>query len=103
MKVRTTCRYLALCTIFVAQAAMGADADNGKRLAQARCSNCHIVIPGQRDELANSPPFEIIAGKFRSNPDMLIYAILDPHPRMNFIPTRREAEDIAAYINTLAN
>jgi hypothetical protein len=29
-------------------------------------------------------------------------AILDPHPRMSVALTRREAEDIAAYINTLA-
>jgi hypothetical protein len=28
--------------------------------------------------------------------------MLDPHPRMNVTLTRREAEDIAAYINTLA-
>jgi cytochrome c len=33
---------------------------------------------------------------------MLAFAILDPHPRMNVALSRREAEDIAAYINTLA-
>ena len=33
---------------------------------------------------------------------MLAFSMLDPHPRMNVAMTRREAEDIAAYINTLA-
>jgi hypothetical protein len=33
---------------------------------------------------------------------MLAFALLDPHPRMNFVLTRREAQDIAAFINTLA-
>jgi hypothetical protein len=44
-----------------AQSARAADAASGKRLAQARCSLCHIVEPDQREELANSPPFETIA------------------------------------------
>jgi hypothetical protein len=33
---------------------------------------------------------------------MLAFSMLDPHPRMNIALTRREVEDIAAYINTLA-
>ena len=34
---------------------------------------------------------------------MLAFAILDPHPRMNVALTRREAQDVAAYINTLVD
>lgn len=94
--------YLALALVLGAQTALAADADNGKRLAQARCTPCHIVIPNQRAELANSPPFEAIARKFGFSAEMLAFAILDPHPRMNMSLTRREAEDIAAYIATLA-
>jgi hypothetical protein len=44
----------------------------------------------------------VIARKFQVQPETLAFAILDPHPRMNVALTRREAEDIAAYINTLA-
>ena len=33
---------------------------------------------------------------------MLAYSILEPHPRMNMTLTRGEADDIAAYIATLA-
>ena len=34
--------------------------------------------------------------------DVLAFLLLHPHPRMNVMITRREAEDLAAYISTLA-
>jgi hypothetical protein len=70
-------------------------------MALARCSPCHIVEPNQRNELANSPPFETIARRSSFDADMLAYLILSPHPRMNMTLSRSEAEDIAAYIATL--
>jgi mono/diheme cytochrome c family protein len=83
-------------------AAVAADADNGRRLAEARCVTCHFVGPGQRRELGGAPPFQAIAQKFAVSPELLAFSILEPHPRMNVTLTRREAQDIAAYINTLA-
>jgi cytochrome c len=91
-----------LPALIVAWPALGADADNGKRVAETRCVTCHIVAPTQRRDVPQAPPFELIARKFASNPEALAFAILDPHPRMNVPLTRREAQDIAAYINTLA-
>jgi hypothetical protein len=44
----------------------------------------------------------VIARKFATSPETLAFSLLDPHPRMNVPLTRREAQDIAAYINTLA-
>jgi hypothetical protein len=96
------CRLALLGAVFVAQTAVAADADNGKRVALLRCGPCHIVEPNQSREVADSPPFESIARKFGSNPELLAFAILDPHPRMNLAFTRREVDDIAAYISTLA-
>jgi len=93
-------RLCLLFPIFVAPA-LAADADNGKRLAQARVT-CHMVAPSARREVADAPPFDVIARKYEVQPQTLAFAILDPHPRMNVTLTRREAEDIAAYINTLA-
>ena len=95
-------RGLVFAATFGAQSALTADADNGKSLALAHCSPCHIVVPNQRQELANSPPFEAVARKFGFNAEMLAYSILVPHPRMNMALTREEADDIAAYIATLA-
>ena len=60
------------------------------------------MAPTSRWDVADAPPFDVIARKFQVEPQMLAFAILDPHPRMNVALTRREAEDIAAYINTLA-
>ena len=88
--------------ILAVQGAVAADADNGKRLAQQHCSSCHIVEPGSRRELANSPPFDTISQKFGDAPELIAFAILSPHPRMNLMPSRRDAQDIAAYIATLA-
>jgi mono/diheme cytochrome c family protein len=95
-----------LCSILpaflVASGALAADADNGKRVAVMRCVACHIVSPNQRGDVTDAPPFDVIARKFASSPETLAFSILDPHPRMNVTLTRREAQDVAAYINTLA-
>jgi mono/diheme cytochrome c family protein len=93
---------LLFAVVFAAQSALAADADNGKRLAQQHCSPCHIVEPNQRREVADSPPFETIAQKYGNAPELIAFAILAPHPRMNVALSRREAQNIAAYIATLA-
>ena len=97
---------LRLCSILsvmlAASGALAADADNGKRVAEMRCVTCHIVSPRERRVVTDAPPFEAIARKFASNPDTLAFSIINPHPRMNVTLTRREAQDVAAYINTLA-
>ena len=91
-----------LPAMLAASGALAADADNGKRLAETRCATCHIVAPSERRVVTDAPPFEAIARKYASNPDTLAFSVMDPHPRMNVTLTRREAQDVAAYINTLA-
>jgi mono/diheme cytochrome c family protein len=93
---------LALAAFVLPTLALAADAENGKRLAQARCVPCHAVDRDQARQVAQAPPFRVIAQKFGANPEMLAFSLLDPHPRMNVTLTRREAEDIAAYISALA-
>lgn len=94
--------FLMLAALLPGTAALAADADNGKRLAEMRCATCHIVSPGQRREISNAPPFDVIGRKFASSRETLAFAILDPHPRMSVTLTRPEALDIAAYISSLA-
>ena len=92
-----------LCgVIFSALAAMAADADNGRRLAQQHCSPCYLVETNQRRELADSPPFETITQKYGNAPEAIAFTILAPHPRINVTLSRREAQDVAAYIATPA-
>ena len=55
---------LVLCCIgslpIMASAALGADAEAGRRLALQRCAVCYIVEPNQHDEIADAPPFAAI-------------------------------------------
>jgi mono/diheme cytochrome c family protein len=99
-------RYGLLLLVGVAaiRPALAADAENGKRIAMSRCAACHM-IDTNRTGLAvgsESPPFEIVASKFRSNPGGLVSFILAPHARMNMTISPREAADVAEYILTLA-
>jgi mono/diheme cytochrome c family protein len=94
--------FLVIATSIDPSCAWAANADNGKRLAQSTCAACHVVAAGQRREVADAPPFASIAAKYASNAEMLASAILAPHPKMNFVPSRQEAEDLAAYIRSLA-
>jgi mono/diheme cytochrome c family protein len=86
----------------LSSSAFGADAEAGQRLAQMQCAACHIVAPNQRQEIADAPPFEMIGRKYGFNFDMLVLNLMGPHAKMNFSLPRSEADDIAAYIRTLA-
>jgi mono/diheme cytochrome c family protein len=70
--------------VLAAQSAFAADADSGKRLAHQHCSSCHIVEPGSRRELANSPPFETIAQKFADAPELIAFGHTVPAPKDEF-------------------
>ncbi|MGE0035740.1 MAG: cytochrome c [Xanthobacteraceae bacterium] len=93
---------LALPAALATSDAVAADAEIGRRIAEARCVACHTVAPGQRPGTSQAPPFDAIARKFAQNPETLAFALRDPHPRMNVTLTRTEMEDAAAYINSLA-
>jgi mono/diheme cytochrome c family protein len=90
-----------LLSILVSVPAVAGDADNGRRIALQRCSNCHIVTNAQRREVADSPPFSTIGQKYEFSNERIAAAVRDPHPRMNLIIGRAEADDIAAYIASL--
>ncbi len=98
MKLLTCCAALYLPVI---SGACGADADAGRRLAQSTCVACHIVERNQHNEVADAPPFAVIGRKFEFNSDSLVVALMGPHAKMNFSLTRRDADNIAAFIVTL--
>jgi mono/diheme cytochrome c family protein len=81
---------------------MAADAAQGRRVAEVRCVPCHALAEPQPRQVSEAPSFEMIARKYAVSPESLAFGILDPHPRMNMTISRREAEDVAAYINSLA-
>jgi mono/diheme cytochrome c family protein len=89
-------------TLLALAGARAADAGNGERIAKSSCAACHIVDSStMRREVADAPPFVVIARKFHFNADRLMLYLLEAHPRMNFVLARREASDVAAYLSTL--
>jgi cytochrome c2 len=100
-RLTLACLLVCVSSEFGAREAAAADVTNGKRIAQMRCSPCHIVVPNQRQEVAKSPSFEDIARRNEFNSEMLAYLILAPHPRMNLTFTREEVDDLAGYIASL--
>jgi mono/diheme cytochrome c family protein len=89
--------------VLAASSVFAADVEGGKRLAQLRCAACHIVTPSPRNDLvADAPPFLVIARKYGSDTEALVFNLVGPHAKMNFALSRPEANDIAAYIESLA-
>jgi mono/diheme cytochrome c family protein len=84
-----------------ASLAFAADVDRGQRLAEQHCSACHAMGPKPSNVVADSPPFSSIARKHRFDATTIGFAILAPHPKMNFTPSPVDADDIAAYISAL--
>jgi mono/diheme cytochrome c family protein len=69
---------------------------------QVRCAACHQIGAVLRDEQAEAPPFGLVVQKFPADAAGLIIALRGPHEKMNLRPSPSEAEDIAAYIRSLA-
>jgi len=94
------------CGLSLALAALqaqAADVESGRRLAQQRCAACHIVTGSPRNDIvADAPPFLAIGRKYGFNTDALVFNLVGPHSKMNFALSRPEANDIAAYIESLA-
>lgn len=106
MRTGTLCGTLALAAVAAASVggpARAADAKNGALLAQRWCAACHVVANGQTRASTDAPPFATIARMPGFSAEKIAFFLLDPHPRMpDMALTRREAEDIAAYIASLA-
>ena len=82
---------------------LAADADNGGRLAQRWCASCHVVAPDQREASADAPPFATIAKMPGFDAQKVAFFLLEPHPKMPTMAlSRRDAEDITAYMGRLA-
>jgi mono/diheme cytochrome c family protein len=99
-------RIAVFCYVGLFLAATGAsaaDVESGRRLVQQRCASCHIVTGSPRnDVIADAPPFLVIGRKYGFDTEMLVFNLVGPHAKMNFALTRPEANDVAAYIQSLA-
>lgn len=92
---------LAICLSH--SALLAADADNGGRLAQRWCASCHLVAPAQQQASADAPPFATIGRVPGFTAERVAYFLLTPHPPMPDMGlSRNDAQDLAAYIGSLA-
>lgn len=79
------------------------DAAQGEMLAKRWCAACHIVSADQTRGADNVPPFASIAKIPGFGPDKIAMFLMDPHPKMPDMQLGRgEAQDLAAYIASLA-
>lgn len=83
--------------------AQAVDAQNGRRLAQQVCAECHAVLPGEpRSPKAGAPTFEELARAPGMTSMALSVAFTTPHAGMPmFKLTSEQATDIIAYILSL--
>jgi len=91
-----------LAFLLAASQVLAADVESGRRLAQQRCAACHIANGSPRNDLvADAPPFLAIGRKYGFDTEALVFNLVGPHRKMNFASSRPEANDIAAYIQSL--
>lgn len=85
-----------------AQAQAG-DAREGRALAQAWCSACHVVEPQQRRAGNDAVPSFAAVARMPSTTSLSIRAFLQtPHPPMPDLKlSRTQIDDIVAYILSL--
>lgn len=102
--LQVACRLAA--ALIVAAAASGsaeaADARNGETVVKRWCATCHLVSNDQRQANTAVPTFPSIARIPNFSAAAITFFLLAPHPPMpDMALSRREAEDIAAYIASL--
>jgi mono/diheme cytochrome c family protein len=89
---------VALILFTGTQTTFAQNAENGRRLSERWCSECHAI----NSAAANShgvPSFAAIAARETINADMIASFLLLPHATMPNPPlTRKDAQDVAVFI-----
>jgi mono/diheme cytochrome c family protein len=82
----------------IAVPAEAQDLDQGRRLAQRWCAECH-AIGAKPTRFRRAMPFAAIAAKDSVTTDTLSAFLLLPHATMPNVPlSRNDADDLAAFI-----
>ncbi|MGI9416887.1 MAG: c-type cytochrome [Geminicoccaceae bacterium] len=101
--MKTTGTLPAIITVvMMSSSTFAADVEHGEMLARQWCSNCHVIKADQAVGGDTAPTFASIAETSVERTDDLRAWLADPHPPMpNFDLTRREIDDLLAYIESL--
>ena len=82
--------------------ASSGDAESGRVLARAWCSQCHVVEADQAQASDVAPPFAQVANDLAKTNLGLKAWLADPHPPMpNLNLSQVQIDDLIAYIETL--
>ena len=82
-------------------AASGQNSENGRRLSERWCAECHAIGPAQGKRI-RAQSFASIAAKETVSAEMIASFLRLPHATMPNVPlTRNAAQDIAAFIMSM--
>jgi mono/diheme cytochrome c family protein len=88
---------VALCLIGGVTAASAQNVENGRRMSERWCAECHSITSGPGKSRA--PSFAAIATKEKISAEMIASFLRLPHATMPNVPLRgNDAQDIAAFI-----
>jgi mono/diheme cytochrome c family protein len=93
--------FLAAALLFplLASAQDMGDAVNGRRLAEAWCSNCHVFDGSNHATATGAPAFQAIAANKELSPLALRVFLSTPHERMPDLHlSNNEMDDLIAFI-----
>ena len=93
---------LVLLEVTAAPARAAGDAEAGHQLASQWCTGCHIVDNSQQGP-DTAPPFPAVARRTPQDHSWVRAWLAAPHPPMpNFNLSRRQIDDIVAYLDSLS-
>ena len=92
-----------LAAAVAASSASAGDIAAGFKHAKEICAKCHVVATGVGGGGTDgAPPFETIPNQLKRTEPQIKTFLSRPHGRMpDFVMTRREIDDLAAYIMSL--
>jgi mono/diheme cytochrome c family protein len=89
---------VALTLLGSAAAAFAQNLENGRRLSERWCSQCHAIGPAPA-KFDRAQSFASIAAKDKITTEMIASFLRLPHATMPNVPlSRKDAQDIAAFI-----
>jgi mono/diheme cytochrome c family protein len=96
--ILSLCLSVALTFFAGIGAAVAQNVENGQRLSERWCSQCHAIGPAP-GKFKGVPSFASIANREIATPEMIASFLRMPHATMpNFPLSRKDAQDISAFI-----
>ena len=97
-------KYICAFAMAAASLAHAADADNGGKIAERWCAQCHVVSSGQKSANVDVPSFNKIARSVEIDSKRIEAYLKVRHTQMpDMSLTNGEIDDLIAYIRKQVN